>query len=182
MAAKNPGERNLDPGIKLVLGELRDLRVEMRADRQRSDEERQRSDEERRRADEAWRQERRQADEERRQADEERHQADEEWRRERRQADEQLRQERAAADERLRQERIESNQRFQEVMREFREDSIQRTAVMQKAFKDSFKQVHTVGLAIVKTLNRHTQILERIDRRLAGPGNGRRGRDNGRGR
>jgi hypothetical protein len=175
MAAKNPGERNLDPGIQLVLGELRDLRVEMRADRRRSDEERQRSDEERRQADEAWRQERRQADEERRQADEE-------WRRERRQADEQLRQERAAADERLRQERIESNQRFQEVMREFREDSIQRTAVMQKAFKDSFKQVHTVGLAIVKTLNRHTQILERIDRRLAGPGNGRRGRDNGRGR
>ena len=32
------------------------------------------------------------------------------------------------------------------------------------------------GLAIVKTLNRHTQILERIDRRLAAPGNGRRGR------
>ena len=164
MAAKNPGERNLDPGIKLVLGELRDLRVEMRADRQRSDEER------------------RQADEQRRQADEQRRQADEEWRRERRQADEQLRQERAAADERLRQERIESNQRFQEVMREFREDSIQRTAAMQKAFTDAFKQVHTVGLAIVKTLNRHTQILERIDGRLAGPGNGRRGRDNGRGR
>jgi len=157
MPAKNSGERNLDPGIKLALGELRDLRVEMRADRERSDEQR-------------------------RQADEHRRQADEEWRRERRQADEQLRQERAAADERLRQERIESNQRFQEVMREFREDSIQRTAVMQKAFKDSFKQVHTVGLAIVKTLNLHTQILERIDRRLAGPGNGRLGRDDGRGR
>jgi len=164
MAAKNSGERNLDPGIKLVLGELRDLRVEMRADRQRSDEER------------------RQADEQRRQADEQRRQADEEWRRERRQAYEQLRQERAAADQRLRQERIESNQRFQEVMREFREDSIRRTAVMQKAFTDAFKQVHTVGFAIVKTLNRHTQILERIDRRLAGPGNGRRGRSDGRGR
>ena len=47
---------------------------------------------------------------------------------------------------------------------------------------NSAKQVHTVGLAIVKTLNRHTQILERIDRRLVGPGNGRRGRDDGRGR
>jgi hypothetical protein len=64
----------------------------------------------------------------------------------------------------------------------FREDSVRREAAAQKAFKDSFRQVHTVGLAIVKTLNRHTQILERIDRRLAGPGNGRRGRDNGRGR
>jgi len=129
MAGKEPGERNLDPGIKLVLGELRDLRVEMRADRQRSDEERRQ------------------------------------------------------ADERLRQERLESKQFFQGIMRavrEFREDSSRREAAMLKAFTDAFKQVHTVGFAIVKTLNRHTQILERIDRRLAGPGNGRRGRDNGR--
>jgi hypothetical protein len=160
MAAEEPVERNLDPGTRLVLGELRDLRVEMRADRQRSDEERRHADEQRRHADEAWQQERRQADE-------------------------QLRQDRAAADERLRQERLEFNQFLQEMrdeFREFRADSIRREAVMQKAFKDSFKQVHTVGLAIVKTLNRHTQILERIDRRLGGPGNGRRGRDNGRGR
>ena len=78
--------------------------------------------------------------------------------------------------------RLESSQFFQEVLREFREDSIRREAAMPKAFKDAFKQVHTVGLAIVKTLNRHTQILERIDRRLAAPGNGRRGRDDGRGR
>jgi hypothetical protein len=171
MAAEEPGERNLDPGITLVLVELRDLRVEMRADRQRSDEERRQTDEQRRQADEAWRQERRQADGA--------------WQQERHRFDEQLRQDRAAADERLRQERIEFNQFLQEMrdeFRGFRADSIRREAVMHKAFTDSFKQVHTVGLAIVKTLNRHTQILERIDRRLGGPGNGRRGRDNGRGR
>jgi hypothetical protein len=153
MAAEDPGERNLDPGITLVLVELRDLRVEMRADRQRSDEQRR--------------------------------QADEAWQEERRRFDEQLRQDRAAADERLRQERLEFQQFLHEMRHEFQEfraDSIRREAVMHKAFTDSFKQVHTVGLAIVKTLNRHTQILERIDRRLGGPGNGRRGRDNGRGR
>ena len=99
--------------------------------------------------------------------------------------DERLRQDRAAADERLGQERGEFNQFLQEMrgeFREFREDSTRREAAMQTAFKDAFEQVHTVGIAIVKTLNRHTQLLERIDRRLAGPGNGRRGRDNGRGR
>ena len=160
MAAEEPGERNLDSGTKLVLGELRDLRVEMRADRLRSDDERRHADEQRRLADEAWQQERRRFDE-------------------------QLRQDRAAADERLRRERLEFQQFLQEMRHEFqdfRADSIRREAVMHKAFTDSFKQVHTVGLAIVKTLNRHTQILERIDRRLGGPGNGRRGRDNGRGR
>ena len=160
MTVEGRGERNLDPGIKLVLGELRDLRVEMRTDRQRSDAER-------------------------RQADEQRRQADEAWQQERRRADEQLKQDRAAAEARLRQERLEFNQFLQEMRREsqeFREDSIRREAATQKAFRDSFKQIHTVGLAIARTLNRHTQILERIDRRLAGPGNGRRGRDNGRGR
>jgi len=142
MTADARGERTLDPGIKLVLEEIRDLRVETRIDRQRSDEDQRRRDEaqrlrdeDRRRSDEAWREERRQADEA--------------WREERQQ---------------------------------FREDSIRREAVMLKAVADAIKPIHTVGLAIVKTLNRHTQILERIDRRLAGPGNGRRGRDNGRGR
>jgi hypothetical protein len=193
MAAGEPGERNLDPGIRVVLGELRDLRVEMRADRQRSDEERRLADEawreERRQADEAWRLERLQTAEAWRLERLERLQAAEAWRlerlqtaEERRRADEEWRLDRLRADEQLRQERVESQQRFKETMREFREDSIQRTAAMQKAFTDAFKQVHTVGLAIVKTLNRHTQILERIDRRLAAPGNGRRGRDNGRGR
>ncbi len=52
MADQRP--RNLDPGIRLILEELRDLRLEMRADRRRADEERredrQRADEERQRA------------------------------------------------------------------------------------------------------------------------------------
>ena len=121
-----------DPGIQLVLEELRDLRVEMRADRQRSDEE---------------------------------------WRRE-------WHEERTRSDERFGQLMSEMKLEF----RELREESARRDAAMQKAFTGAFKQVHTVGLAIVKTLTRHTQILERIDRRLAAPGNGRRGRDNGRGR
>ena len=164
MAADAPGERNLDSGIKLVLEEIRDLRVEMRVDRQRSDEEQRRRDEaqrlrdeERRRSDEAWREEWRQANEA--------------WREERRQADESWQQERRQAAEAWREER-----------QQLHEDSIRREAVMLKVVTDAVKPIHTVGLAIVKTLNRHTQILERIDRRLAGPGNGRRGRDDGRGR
>jgi predicted RNA-binding protein with RPS1 domain len=54
MAVHGPGEGRPDPGTRLILGELRDLRLEMRADRRRSDEERKRSDEERRRADERF--------------------------------------------------------------------------------------------------------------------------------
>jgi hypothetical protein len=41
-------ERKLDPGARLILEELRDLRLEMRADRQRADEDRRQADEERR--------------------------------------------------------------------------------------------------------------------------------------
>jgi Skp family chaperone for outer membrane proteins len=48
MAGHGPNARNLDPGIRVVLEELRDLRVEMRADRQRANEERRKADEERR--------------------------------------------------------------------------------------------------------------------------------------
>ena len=164
MATQEPGERRLAPGIDLVLAELRDLRLEMRADRQRADEDRQRADQDRQRADEAWREERRQAAEERKRADEAWWQ---EWREEKRRSDE----------------------RFTGLMSEMklefrvaREEAARRDAAMQKAVTGAFKQVHTVGLAIVRTLNRHTQILERIDRKLAVPGNGRRGRDNGRGR
>ena len=105
MATQEPGDRNFDPGLTLVLGELRDLRVEMRADRLRSDEDRQRADEERRLADEAWREERRLADEQRRLADEQRRLADEQrrladeaWREERRRADEGWQRERRQAD------------------------------------------------------------------------------------
>ena len=106
------GGRNLDPGTKLVLEELRDLRVEMRADRRRADEERRESDE-----------------------------------------------------------------RFQQLLRSFRDDSARREATTQRAFKD----IRTVGLSIVKTLNHHTRILERIDHKLGARGHWRPGRHNGRG-
>jgi len=51
------------------------------------------------------------------------------------------------------------------VIREFREESIRQAAETRKAFKD----VRTVGLSIVKTLNLHTRLLERIDRKLTPP-------------
>jgi hypothetical protein len=69
-----------------------------------------------------------------------------------------------------------SDERFEHLLRNFRQDSARREAATQKAFKD----VRTVGLAIVKTLNRHTSILERIDRKLGVRGNGGLGRANGR--
>jgi hypothetical protein len=117
--------RNVGPGTRVILEELRDLRLEMRADRVRSDE------------------------------------------------------------------------RFERVMRDFQQDSARREAVTQKAFKE----IRVVGLSIVKTLNRHTKILEhstrilehntqilerntrileRMDRKLGARGNGRPGQDNGR--
>jgi hypothetical protein len=154
MAGRGHDDRNLDPGVKLVLEELRDLRLEMRADRERADGERRQADEERRRA-----------HEERRRADEERRRADEKWQKDR-----------LRADEELRQERLRSDERFQQSLREFREDSARREAATQKAFKG----IHTVGLSIVKTLNHHTRILERIERKLGGRWNGRRGPENGR--
>ena len=147
MAGRGHDDRNLDPGVKLVLEELRDLRLEMRADRERSDGER------------------RKADEERRKADEERRRADERWRKDR-----------LRADEELRAERLRSDERFQQLLREFHEDSARREAATQKAFKG----IHTVGLSIVKTLNHHTRILERIERKLGGRWNGRRGPEDGR--
>lgn len=126
MADRRP--RNLDPGIRLILEELRDLRLEMRADRRRADEER--------------REDRRRVDEERRRSDE----------------------------------------RFERMMHDFEQRSARREAVAQRAFKD----IRTVGLSIVKTLNHHTrmlerqaQILERIDRKLGAQGNGRPGPEDG---
>ena len=62
-----------------------------------------------------------------------------------------------------------SDERFAEMIRQFREDSIRREAATHKAFRD----IRTVGLSIVKTLNLHTRILERIDRKLGVRGNGR---------
>ena len=104
-----------------------------------------------------------------------------ETRADRRQAGE----DRRRADEERRQERLRSDERFEQIMRDFREDSARREAVTQKAFKE----IRVVGLSIVKTLNRHTRILEhntrileRMDRKLGarddgrpGPGNGGRG-------
>ena len=138
MAVHGPGEGRPDPGTRLILGELRDLRLEMRADRRRADEERKRSDEERKRSDE----ERKRSDEERRRSEEERRRADE---------------------------------RFERLLRDFQQDSGRREAATQRAFKD----IRTVGLSIVKTLNHHTRLLERIDRKLGARGNGRPGPDNG---
>jgi hypothetical protein len=165
MAAHGQGRQNLDPGTRLILGELRDLRLEMRADRRQTTEERRRSDAERR-----------QADAERRQADQERRRADEEWRQGRLQADEERRQERLRSEAERRQEKLQSDERFEQLMRDFRQDSARREAATQKAFKD----IRTVGLSIVKTLNQHTRILERIDRKLGARGNGRPGQANGR--
>ncbi len=110
--------RSFDPGTRLIMGELRDLRLEMRADRRQAAAERRRSDE-----------------------------------------------------------------RFEQLIREFKQDSARREAATQKAFKE----IRVVGLSIVKTLNRHTrilehntQILERMDRKLGVRGNGRPGQENGR--
>jgi hypothetical protein len=139
-----------------MLEELRDLRLDMRTDRQ-----------EQRPVDEAWR-------EERRQADEERQRADDAWRDERWLADGALRQERARSDE-----------HFAQVMREFRQDSARREAATQQAsgeIQTGFRDIRAVGLSIVKTLNRHTRILEKIERHLGARNDGRPGDGNNRGR
>lgn len=151
--------RNADPGTRLILEELRDLRVEMRADRAEARAE-MRADRAHASADRAefraeMRADRKRADEDRKKADEERRRSDE---------------------------------RFERMIREFREDSARREAATQKAFRE----IRTVGLAIVKTLNRHTKILEhisehhgrlleRIDRKLGARDDGRPDQSNGRG-
>ena len=99
-----------------------------------------------------------------------------------------MRADRRRSDQRFDVARRESDERFERMMREFREDSARRDAATQKAFRE----IRTVGLAIVKTLNRHTRILthisehhgrllERIDRKLGARDNGRPGQDRGRG-
>jgi hypothetical protein len=110
---------------------------------------------------------RRQANEDRREANEERRQANEE----RRQADE----ERRRADAEWREERREADARFERMMRDFQHDAGRREVETQKVLKD----IRTVGLSIVKTLNHHTCILERIERKLTGRGNGRPGPEHG---
>jgi hypothetical protein len=167
-------ERHLDPGIRLVLEEIRDLRREARDDRRRADAA---ARTERRRADAAARMERRRAEAHRRQAEADRRQAE---------ADRQ----RAEADRRQADlDRRRSDERFEQVIAGFRRDSLRRDAAMQKALEatqTAFRDIRSVGLSIVKTLNRHTRylehhgrILERIDRKLGSWGNGP-GQANGR--
>ena len=65
-----------------------------------------------------------------------------------------------------------SDERFEQLLREFRKDSARREAATQKGLagiQQAFKEVRAVGLSIVKTLNHHTRILERIDRKLGAP-------------
>jgi hypothetical protein len=61
------------------------------------------------------------------------------------------------------------------MMQDFEQRSAHREAATQRAFKD----IRIVGLSIVKTLNHHTRILERIDRKLGAQGNGRSGHQDG---
>jgi len=88
-----------------------------------------------------------------------------------------MRADRRRSDERFERVVRESDARFERMMRESREDAARRDTLTLKAFKD----VRAVGLSIVKTLNSHTRILERIERKLGARGNGSPGQDNGRG-
>ena len=146
---------NLDRGSRMILKELRDLRVELRADRRQAAEDR------------------RQAAEDRRRSDEERRRADEAWHQERLQAEARWQQSQALTRQVIQR----SDQRFEQALREFREDSVRRAAETRKMFKD----IRVVGLSIVKTLNLHTRLLERIDRKLGALGPWRPSSGDGRG-
>lgn len=94
-----------------------------------------------------------------------------EMRAERRQAEADRRQAEAGR-RRADAERRRSGERFEKLLREFREDSARREAATQKALEamqQMVKDIQTIGLSIVKTLNHHTRILERIDRKLEVP-------------
>ena len=89
---------------------------------------------------------------------------------------------RQRSDEAWREERRASDERFESLMRHVQQDSARRELATQRAFKD----IRTVGLSIVKTLNHHTrilerhgQILERIERTLVAWGPGGPGQGNG---
>ena len=82
------------------------------------------------------------------------------------------REDRRRADE----DRRRAHGRFEQLLHEFRRDSARREAATQKAFRD----IRAVGLSIVKTLNRHTRLLERIDGKLGAWRNGRPDSGNGR--
>jgi hypothetical protein len=137
---------------RMILRELRDLRVEMRTDRRQATEDRRRADAERRQADEAWRQERLRAEAR--------------WARERQQSEALTRQVIQRSDE-----------RFQQALHEFRKDSVRQGEETRKMVKD----IRVVGLSIVKTLNLHTQLLRGVDRKLGALGPWRPSSGNGRG-
>ena len=110
------------------------------------------------------REDRQRADEDRRRSDEDRRRSDERFERT------------------LLENRRETKAYLDGMIREFSEDSARREAATQKVITELRTDMRTVGLAIVRTLNRHTRLLERIDRKLGardngrpGPGNGRRG-------
>ncbi len=149
MAGHGPSERSLDPGIRVMLAELRDIRLEMRADRQRADEERR---QDRRLSDLRFGKAMRESDQRFERA---MHESREHF-------DKAIRESRAWVDKAMRA----SDERFDKATRD-----------TQRAFRD----MRTVGLSIVKTLNRHTRILERIERRLGASGPWRPGQGNGRG-
>ena len=128
--------RGLDAGTQAILAELRDLRREMRAERREMRAERQQADADRR----EWRRSQAESRAEWRKSQEQWRKSDAEWRQERRQADE----------------------RFDRLLQDFWADARRREAATHAAFRD----VRVVGLTIVKTLNRHTRILEEIVRTL----------------
>jgi hypothetical protein len=109
--ADESSAQGFDPGIRLVLEELRALRIEARDDRRRAEAS---------------------AEADRRRAEADRQRSDE---------------------------------RFEQAL-----------ATTREAWAD----VRAVGLAIVKTLNRHSRILQSIDRKLGARGNGRSAEDGGR--
>jgi hypothetical protein len=49
---------------------------------------------------------------------------------------------------------------------EERRRSDERFGQLMRGFHQAFRDIRTVGLSIVKTLNQHTRILERIDGKL----------------
>ena len=164
----NSQDGHPDPGIQRILEELRDLRIEMREDRRRADEDRRRADEDRNRSDERFERTLRETSQETREH----------------------------IDRVLRETSRETREHIDRALHDFREDSARREAATQKVIKDTIKELRTdmrgVGLAIVKSLNRNTQLLEhisthhgrlleRIDRKLGARDNGRPGRGNGRG-
>ena len=150
----------LDAGSLRILEELRDLRVEMREDRRRSDE---RYEQARRESEERYEQGRRESEERYEQG--------------RRESEERYEAGRRETNERFERALQEFREGVEREMRAFREDSARHAAETQKMFGE----IRTVGYAIVRTLNRHTRLLERIDRKLGARDNGRPGRGNGRG-